>query len=95
METTKGNTMNIFSYDEEAVIQDADIEMAHMAARGNYLAHLERQGICIHDSVVGASDSGKIFYPEQVGLTGDQQKCWECGHVFESITDWLDTCASL
>ena len=92
---TKGQIMYGFNYDEEAVIQDADFEMAHMIARGNYLARLERNGICIHDGVVGASDSGEIFYPEQVGLTGDQQKCWECGMVFESVEDWLDTCANL
>jgi tRNA U54 and U55 pseudouridine synthase Pus10 len=84
-----------YIYDEEAVIQDADIEMAEMIARGNHLARLERMGVCVHDGVIGVSDSGKIFYPEQVGLTGEQHKCWECGQVFESIEEWVDAVRSL
>lgn len=84
-----------YIYDEEAVYQDADIEMAQMVARSNYLARLERNGICTHDGVVGVSATGEIFYPEQVGLTGDQCKCWECGRVFESMDDWMDAVRSL
>lgn len=84
-----------YYYDEEAVIQEADIEMAQMVARGNYLARLERMGVCVHDGVVGVSLTGEIFYTEQVGLTGDQQKCWDCGQVFESIEDWVDAVRSL
>lgn len=87
--------MNSFGYDEEAVIQDADIEMAEMISRSNYLARLERSGICVHEGVVGVSASGEIFYPEQVGLTGEQVKCWDCGRVFESSRDWSEACASL
>lgn len=95
METTKGQTMISFGYDEEAVVQDADIEMAQMIARSNYLGRLADSGVCIHDGVVGASDSGEIYYPEQIGLTGSQQKCRGCGRVFESIGDWMDTCRAL
>jgi hypothetical protein len=84
-----------FIYDEEAVIQDADIEMAHAIARDKYLAALERRGICVHGSVVGVSASGEIFYPEQVGLVGDQQRCRDCGVVFESFEDWCDTTRNL
>lgn len=77
-------------YDEEATIQDVDIEMAHAIARGNYLDRLSRQGVCIHDGVVGASQTGEIRYPEQVGLVGEQVKCWECGTIFENDNEWLD-----
>jgi hypothetical protein len=87
--------MNSFGYDEEAVVQDADIEMAHAISRGNYLMRLADKGVCIHDGVVGTSASGEVIYPEQEGLTGDQQKCWTCGHVFESVSDWLASCAAL
>jgi hypothetical protein len=84
-----------FIYDEEAVIQDADIETAHAIARGNYLSRLASRGVCIHDGVVGVSDTGEIFYPEQVGLVGDQVKCRDCGFVFDDAEDWLDACANL
>lgn len=87
--------MYSYHYDEEAVIQEADIEMAEMISRGNYLARLKRKGICIHDGVVGVSASGEIFYPEQEGLTGDQVRCWDCKRVFESSRDWSEACASL
>lgn len=87
--------MYSYIYDEEAVIQEADIELAEMTMRGNYLARLKRMGICTHESVVGVSDSGKIFYPEQVGLTGEQVKCWGCGIVFESPRDWVEAMAAL
>lgn len=84
-----------FIYDEEAVIQDADIELAHMTARGNYLARLVRNGVCIHDSVVGVSATGEIFYPEQEGLEGDEQRCRDCGMVFDSMEDWVRTIENL
>ena len=87
--------MNTFIYDEEAVIQDADIWVAQEVARGNHLARLERQGICVHDGVVGRSRTGEIFYPEQVGLVGAQCKCWDCGRVFESAEDWIEAVRSL
>jgi hypothetical protein len=79
--------MNYY-YDEEAVIQDADIEMAHAIARGNYLARLERNGICTHSSTVGVSSTGEIFYPEQIGLVGEQERCRDCGLVFEDEEEW-------
>ena len=78
-----------FNYDEEAVIREADIEQAHMVARGNYLARLERNGVCTHNSVVGVSASGDILYPEQEGLEGDQKRCCGCGTVFNSAGDWV------
>ena len=77
-----------YYYDEEAVIQDADIEMAHAIARGNYLARLERKGICTHSSAVGVSSTGEIFYPEQIGLVGEQERCRDCGIVFEDKEEW-------
>lgn len=84
-----------FIYDEEATIQEADIWVAHAIARGNYLERLSKRGVCIHDGVVGVSDSGEIFYPEQVGLVGDQVKCWDCGVVFDDQSDWVQTCENL
>ena len=87
--------MNTFIYDEEAVIQEADIWMAEQVARGNYLARLERMGVCVHDGVVGKSATGEIFYPEQVGLVGDQCKCWDCGQVFENEEEWIEAVRSL
>lgn len=84
-----------FIHDEEAVIQDADIWVAREIARGNHLMRLQKRGVCIHDGVVGASSTGEIFYPEQVGLVGDQVKCWDCGFVFDDSADWSDACANL
>jgi hypothetical protein len=84
-----------FTYDEEAVIQDADIEHYHMAARGTYLMALRSRGVCTHDGVVGASATGEIFYPEQVGLVGDQQRCRDCGVVFDDVDDWVEALEAL
>lgn len=84
-----------FIYDEEAVIQDADIEQAHMIARGNYLDSLIRRGVCIHDAVVGVSFTGEIFYPEQEGLEGDELRCRDCGIVFANDDDWMYTTQNL
>ena len=84
-----------FEYDEEAVIQEADIFMAEAIARGDYLARLARKGVCIHDGVVGVSATGEIYYPDQIGLTGTQVRCWDCKRVFEDDREWLDTCRDL
>jgi hypothetical protein len=43
---------------------------------------------CHHNSSVGLSESGKIFYPEQRDLKGEQVRCTDdCGRVFESYED--------
>lgn len=84
-----------FIYDEEAVIQDVDVWVAGEIARGNYLRRLSDSGVCIHDGVVGLSQNGEIYYPEQVGLVGEQCKCWDCGTVFESLDDWSEACRNL
>ena len=87
--------MYSFEYDEEAVIQEADIFTAEAIGRGNYLTRLKRKGICVHDGVVGLSVSGEIFYPEQEGLTGAQVRCWDCKTVFQDSEEWMETCAAL
>jgi len=84
-----------YHYDEDGIYRDADIEVAEGIRRGRYLATLEKQGVCIHDGVVGISDSGEIFYPEQVGLTGTQVRCWDCGTVFASTREWTHVIQSL
>jgi hypothetical protein len=84
-----------FIYDEEAVIQDVDIWQAREIARGNYLMRLSERGVCIHDGVVGISFTGEIYYPEQVGLVGEQVRCSSCKVVFDDTSDWLDAVESL
>ena len=78
-------------YDFEAVYQDADIEMMEMQQEAAQMERMRRQGVCTHQSAVGRSRTGEIFYPEQEGLVGDQHACTDgCGRVFESMEDWSD-----
>jgi hypothetical protein len=79
-------------FDDEAIEQerwDADIEMAEMAAVGQRAAALRRAGICTHGSGVGYAlnpRTGKVYYPEQEGLSGTQQRCTSgCGQVFADM----------
>ena len=80
--------MRMEDYDEEALYREADVFTGREIERENYLARLRKQGVCTHNHVIGASASGKINYPEQVGLTGEQRRCSGCGRVFESDRDW-------
>lgn len=75
-------------YDPEAIYQDADIEKWEMEQVGNAIHKLEAAGICTHQSAVGVSASGEIFYPEQVGLKRGQLRCHGCKEVFDSDEDW-------
>lgn len=78
-------------YDPEALIQDADIEMLELDETARHIQALERRGICTHGRAVGLSESGRIFYPEQVGLKPGQVRCITgCGQVFESDEDWQE-----
>lgn len=73
----------VYAYDPEAVIQDADIEMAELAEIGARIGRLEAAGVCTHESWVGRSATGEIHYPEQIGLSGDQVRCTrKCKQVF-------------
>ena len=83
---SKGEPM--YDYDPEAVIQDADIELAELYRIGARVSYLRKKGICCHTSSVGVSSTGEIFYPEQVGLRPGQQKCTDiCGRVFDSAEE--------
>ena len=70
-------------HDEEAIYQDADIEMAEMTAAANRLARLEAKCICTHGSWVGLPASGEIYYDSQRDLVGDEVRCTHgCGRKF-------------
>ena len=81
-----------FTYDEEAVIQDADIWMADQTRQFKLRRKAEKElGICFHDGWMGLPDSGKIFYPEQELLTGDQQICTDiCKQIFETEEELME-----
>lgn len=74
------------SYDPEAIYQDADLEMMELQQAANHNARLEReQEKCGHHSWVGLPDSGKIYYPEQEDLQGDEVACTAgCGRKFSN-----------
>ena len=57
-----------FGYDPEAVIQDADIEMADHEAAGARAEALRRRGICVHGWI---KDNNDI----------DFATCLDCGKV--------------
>lgn len=78
-------------YDEEAVIQDDDVEMAIMEEEARYRHSLEARGICLHGSSVGLPASRQISHPGQVGLKPGQVRCTAgCGRVFNSDEEWYE-----
>lgn len=83
-------------YDEEAVIQEADIEMAMMQDESAYIAHLRAKGICTHQSSLGTGDGngpleGGAYYPEQVGMEPGSIRCTDlCGKLFPNIDAMYD-----
>lgn len=75
-------------YDPEAVIQEADILMAQYAEEARAGERARAAGLCTHNSWVGASRSGEIFYPEQEGLKPGEVVCTDgCGRKFASDED--------
>ncbi|WP_298795735.1 hypothetical protein [uncultured Pseudonocardia sp.] len=64
-------------YDPEALVQDADIELAEMAAVGDALHHWRARGICQHQSVQGPD--GRIECREGTG---------GCAAVFTGPEQW-------
>jgi hypothetical protein len=77
------------SYDPEATIQDADIELAEMVRESNRLSALKQSGVCIHDSTCGLPDNGKVYYPQQASLKRGQIACFDCDMVWDSEADYL------
>lgn len=76
-----------FGYDPEAPAgyQDADLLQAQYEAESAEIANLRRRGFCTHSSWVGLSQTGTIYYPEQVGLRGDEVRCTDgCGQKFSN-----------
>lgn len=84
----------MFGYDDEAIYQDADIEQWEWEEAAAAIERGRAAGICQHQGVVGAPRGeyeGKIFYPEQEGLVGEQLACTDgCGRVFEDNDAWFD-----
>lgn len=64
-------------YDPEAVVQDADIELAEMAAVGDALHHWRSRGICQHQSVQGP--------PKRIAC---RDNTGGCAAVFTSPQQW-------
>lgn len=82
-----------FGYDEEAVFQDADIEMAELIYEANRRARLEAQGICTHQGVEGRGDGngplpGGLYRESQRDIPVGHLKCHGCGSLFESDEAW-------
>lgn len=78
-------------YDPEAIIQDADIQMAEYAAEARQGEAMRAKGVCLHSSAVGKSYEGQAFYPEQETMTVGQVACTDgCGRVFADDDDWND-----
>lgn len=76
-------------YDPEATIQDADILMMDYAREARAMEAARARGNCLHQSTVGRSASGKIFYPEQVGLKPGESRCTDgCERLFFSDEDY-------
>lgn len=79
--------MPYYYYDEEAMWQDADVEMAEARQIGAAIARQRAKGVCCHLSAVGYL--AEPVYPEQIGLKPGQLRCTDgCGEVFASDEDW-------
>jgi len=83
------------TYDDgDVLVRDEDILMAGYVAEANRLGRLRESGVCIHASAVGVSESGEIYYREQVGLKRGQMACTEhtggCTAVFDTEDAWHD-----
>ena len=76
-------TQAMFGYDPEvpAGFQDADIEQYEMEQIGNRIAALNRAGKCTHESRIGLSATGEIFYPVQELLQPGQVACRGCDRI--------------
>jgi hypothetical protein len=85
----------MIGYDPDAVIQDADMQMAELEAEAAALSLARKRGACTHGSAVGLGSDGKAHYPQAEGLTGTQMRCWDCEEVFADLEDWMDTIASI
>jgi hypothetical protein len=93
----------MFGYDEEATIQDADIEMALYAEEARHGAALRRSGVCTHNSSLGTGNGGGplqggAYYPEQIGMPEGSVLCTEtngCGKLFATQGDYDDACENV
>jgi hypothetical protein len=84
-----------YGYDPEATVQDADLELAAMRRQAQQLEKARAAGHCPHYATVGVSASGKVYYPEQEGLSGEQVRCFDCGEVFASDADLMEATEAL
>lgn len=77
-----------FTYDPEAVIQDADIAAWEDQQVGQAMHAARKAGRCCHNSAVGYLP--KPVYPEQEGLKPGQKRCLDgCGQVFDNDDDYV------
>lgn len=90
----------MFGYDEEAVYQDADIEMAEIAYEARRLRALEAQGVCTHQHVEGGGDGngplpGGLYRESQRGIPVGHLKCHGCGELYDSDEAWFEAMRSI
>jgi hypothetical protein len=79
--------MPYYYYDEEALYQDADVEMAEAREVGAAIARQRAKGVCCHLSAVGYL--AKPVYETQIGLKPGQLRCTDgCGQVFADDDDY-------
>ena len=80
-----------FSYDPEAIIQDADIFIQNEIEQSRRMRRLEQSGICFH----GWTQTKVAGNPEPDGLQNGQVICLEanCGMVWDSESELQDATA--
>lgn len=75
--------MDINTYDEEAIYQDADILQAQYEAESNRYWRLKQAGYCTHGGWFCHVDPP--YYPEQVDLKPGEARCNDgCGLIFDT-----------
>lgn len=82
-------------YDEEAVYQDADIEMAQYAEEAARADARRAEGYCLHSSCQGIPNGDDEYCTrvrnelEAKGLQRPQVICTEgCGMIFQDSDEW-------
>lgn len=84
-------------YDPEAVIQEADLEMAELEGEARRRQRLQEQGICQHGSTQGWPSvefrerpelAAAVAKLEALGVPADGCFCTRCEQVFVDNEDW-------
>ena len=83
----------MYDYDEEATIQEADIEMAEVWRSNVRYNVAHKIGACLHQG--GYSYMSPPVYPEQALIKPGEFICYDCHAIFPSEDAWYEFLAGI